>query len=82
MPSGKIILTDWPKTKCINANMRGVETETLQKINIEMFHFMMCSHDEEAGGYIIRYDHRAVEEELKFRKVALHPAHGSCHGIK
>ena len=82
MPSGKIILTDCPKTKNIDANLRGVETEILQKINIEMFHSMMCSHDEEAGGYIICYDYKAVGEELKFRKAALHPAHGSCHGVK
>jgi hypothetical protein len=31
MPENKIILTDWPKLKYIEANYRGLETEHLQK---------------------------------------------------
>jgi len=76
MPEGKIILTDWPKLKSLSANMRGVETETLQRINVEMFHLMMGGQTEVAGGYAIWYDSDKVEEELKFRKAPLHPAHG------
>ena len=77
----KIILTDWPKTKYIEAHLRGVETKKLQEINQDMFHFMMGSHSEIAGGYCITYYAEKIEAELKFRREALHPAHGSCNGF-
>lgn len=62
-----IILTDYPKWKHIDANYRGLTTEHLQKLKKEMFHMMMISVNDEAGGYVINYDADKVEEELKFR---------------
>ena len=64
----KIILTDYPKAKHIEANYRGVETEELVKIKDRMFHCMMMCEFIEAGGYIIRYDSNGVEAELKWRR--------------
>jgi hypothetical protein len=78
----KIILTDWPKPKSIIAHVRGVETEKLQQINQDMFHFMMCSHTESAGGYSITYYADEIKAELKFRKAKLHPAHEGCNGFE
>jgi hypothetical protein len=77
----KIILTDWPKPKSIIAHVRGVETEKLQQINQDLFHSMMFSHSELAGGYSIIYYADEIEKELKFRKAPAHPAHGSCNGF-
>jgi hypothetical protein len=82
MSKGKIILTDWPKLKYIEANYRGLETEHLQKLNQQMFHLMMCGLTDEAGGYAIGYNYKEVEKELKFRKASLHPAHESCNGTE
>jgi hypothetical protein len=64
----KIILTDWPKVKHIEANYRGVETEYLVKIHKDMFHLMMTFHAETAGGYGIEYGYKEVAAELNFRK--------------
>ena len=66
---GKIILTDWPKLKYIEANLRGVETERLVELYWENFHLMMSGHTEEAGGYAINFDSREIVKELEFRKV-------------
>lgn len=65
----KIILTDWPKVERINANLRGVTTEKLLEIRDQMFHLMMGTHAEEAGGYVIFYDCEKLDDELKFRGV-------------
>jgi hypothetical protein len=71
--TNKIVLTDWPKWKYIEANYRGVKTEKLLKIRESVFHGMMCDHSEIAGGYVITYRLEAIEEELKFRNVVLRP---------
>ncbi len=65
----KIILTDWPKPKHIEAHYRGVETETLLKWLRYLYHGMMVSGSEEAGGYSIHYDDKGVTNELGFRNV-------------
>lgn len=66
-----IVLTDWPKTKHIYAHLRGVETEKLLELRKQLFHLMMMSRTEMAGGYAITYCADEIEEELKFRKVKL-----------
>lgn len=63
----KITLTDWPKTESIPANLRGVETDELKAKYREMYHAMMISTAETAGGYSIFYDCDAILDELKFR---------------
>lgn len=67
MKPGKIILTDWPKSKWIEANYRGVETEELLRKHKDMFHTMMGDTVEVSGGYVIRFDSDKVRKELKFR---------------
>jgi hypothetical protein len=64
----QIVLTDWPKTKHLDANYRGVETEKLLKWRDELFHLMMVSGAEEAGGYTVHYEPKGIDEELAFRK--------------
>lgn len=64
-----IILTDYPKMKHIDANLRGVSTERLLALDRKLSHTMMLSHDEECGGYIICFDYKAIKEELRFRGV-------------
>lgn len=66
----KIILTDWPKEKPIEANYRGVSTERLVDIHKSLYHSMMMScHErgEDTGGYSILYGYKGVMEELRFR---------------
>ena len=65
-----IILTDWPKFKTIPANMRGITTERLLDIRNQLFHSMMDETSETVGGYHIFCSAKAIEKELKFRKVA------------
>lgn len=65
---GKIILTDYPKTKSIKANVRGLTTEELHKWDKQLFHLMMCSMSEVAGGYCIEFDYKDIMAELKWRK--------------
>jgi hypothetical protein len=67
----KIILTDWPKPRHIEAHYRGVETEKLVKIREQLFHTMMMDYVEEAGGYTILYNNRAIERELSYRNTYL-----------
>jgi len=67
----KIILTDWPKPKLIEAHLRGVETEELIEKFKEMYHLMMGFTCEEAGGYVIEYTPEGIKEELKFRNVEI-----------
>lgn len=71
---GKIFLTDSDEElikrarKHIDANLPGIETETLVEIHKQLFHTMMCSHEEVVGGYLIYYDYKAVKTELERRK--------------
>jgi hypothetical protein len=67
----KIILTDWPKPKLIEAHLRGVETEELIEKLKWMYHFMMCFTTDRAGGYVIEYTPEGIKEELKFRNVEI-----------
>ena len=64
-----IVLTDYPKLKHIRANYRGLETKKLLEKHKEMFHIMMSSTFEVAGGYAIGYDTEGIERELAFRNV-------------
>lgn len=64
-----VVLTDYPKSKHISAHMRGVETEELLEILKRLFHGMMSVEMIEAGGYVIEYDYRQIQEELAFRNV-------------
>lgn len=63
-----IILTDWPKTKYLEAHYRGLDTERLLRLKENMFHTMMTCVSEEAGGYAIHYEADGVDKELKIRK--------------
>lgn len=71
---GKIILTDWPKTKSIEAHYRGCETDHLHKMHEQMFHLMMGAVSDSEGGYVITYYQEGVMKELEFRKE--HPKFG------
>jgi hypothetical protein len=66
-----IILTDWPKTKHIDANLRGIDTACLLSLREQLFHSMMQYTAEIAGGYAIIFDSDKIEAELKYRKVPL-----------
>jgi hypothetical protein len=65
----KIILTDCPKLKDIEANYRGVGTQKLIQWHNDLALFMMVSGTEQACGYNIHYDFQAVRRELNFRNV-------------
>lgn len=67
----KIILTDYPKVKHIEANYRGMETERLLELRESMFRMMMGYWFEEGGGYVMNIDRKEIEEELKFRNVPM-----------
>lgn len=67
----KIILTDYPKVKHIEANYRGMETERLLELRESMFRMMMGYWFEEGGGYVMNIDREEIEEELKFRNVPM-----------
>jgi hypothetical protein len=64
----KIILTDWPKFKYMDANYRGIETEELLDLRKELFHTMMCSTAETAGGWVVSISYEGINDELRFRK--------------
>lgn len=68
MTTSSIVLTDWPKTKHVEAHYRGCDTADLHQKHELMFHLMLCSLTEVMGGYAITYEYKAVIEELKFRK--------------
>ena len=63
-----ITLTDWPKTKQIEANYRGMETDELFDKWKNCFHLMMPFDSELANGWHIVAGADKMEEELKFRK--------------
>ena len=64
-----IILTDYPKLKTINANLRGIPTERLVEVYKQLFHTMTDVWTETAAGYLIEYNSTQIEKELKYRKV-------------
>jgi hypothetical protein len=64
----KIILTDWPKMKHMEANYRGMETEDLLKYRSRIYHLMMMDDSETAGGWVVNINIEGVVDELKFRK--------------
>lgn len=63
----RIILTDYPKTKHIEAHYRGVETKKLVKWLKQLFHTMMVYSSEEAAGYVISYNYKDIQAELDYR---------------
>lgn len=76
----KIVLTDYPKVRHIDANYRGMETEELLKLLDTMFHLMMpCwTVGEVVGGWSIRCDPEGVRKELEFRKVEVSKSGCNC----
>lgn len=78
-PSNKIVLTDWPKYKYIEANYRGMETPELLDMLDKLFHFMIpCWSNEVVGGWIVGYNLEGIREELKFRKVEASDSGCNC----
>ena len=71
MHAPKIVLTDYPKTKRIEANYRGIETDVLVEMRKKMFHIMMEWTVEVHGGYAIMFEGKGIERELNYRNVEL-----------
>ena len=77
--SSKIILTDWPKYKHVEANYRGMETEELLKLLDKIFHFMMCGWSSgPVGGWVVNYETKGIREELAFRKIKINENGCTC----
>jgi len=65
----KIVLTDWPKLRDIEAHYRGVETQELFRKLDESFHLMMPgAYPDHGGGYLIFFEPEEIKKELEFRK--------------
>lgn len=83
--NSKIIITDWGdhQLKHVDANYRGMETKDLLKIRDTMFHLMMCVWSEEpVGGWVVTYDPKKIEEELRFRKAPFGDCGCNCERTK
>lgn len=68
MTNASIILTDFPKSQHIKMNLRGCETEYLEKALEQANRLMMSTIDVSAGGYDMSANIRDVEAELEWRK--------------
>lgn len=66
-----ISLTDYPKTKEIEANYRGITTRELLRLRHQLFQTMMMYWSEQAAGYTVVYIDKGIEQELNYRNVQL-----------